>query len=402
VQARRREPDYVRRWVADERSFWRQVEEAKLRRELAREGGMVIDEWGEYQYSGLSLDEEVAQALKRGRGGDGLSGRSILGLKRRLLELRWEALPRPLLFTLTYPADWGRWCPDGRALERHREAFTKRWRRQWGEPMVGLWSKEFQKVGRPHVHLYLGLPEAVSALEYEGLRERTLLGKRLESSLGKYEGRRNVPAIGGKFGGDFGYWCRVAWTEVVTGGEDRYHAVRGVDARVFFFSDKAEEEADRLKVAEYLATEVGKRYQKQPPDGFGGVGRYWGILGEDRLRQRPEVRELDTLVALEFMRRLERWVAWKRGAAWRRWHPYEDPKARRTEPEVRGPAGALTGMDRRRPFDGLTALGMSREKGLRLLAYSVRAAEHTAAGLTGSWCGPNGGSRGQSPLASAG
>ena len=224
----------------------------------------------------------------------------------------------------------------------------------------------------------------------------------MESSYGKYEGRRKLGAIGGKFGGEFGYWCRVAWTQIVTGGQDRHHAVRGVDARVFFYSDKEEQEADLLKVAGYLATEVGKLRQKQPPDDFVGVGRYWGILSADRFQERPEVRELDSLVALEVRKRLGRWVAWKREAAWRRRHPFEDPKARRAEPEVRGPAGAPRGMDRRRPFDGLTALGMSREKGERLLAYATRAAEHRASGLTGSWCGPNGGSRGLRPLASAG
>ncbi len=330
--------------------------EAELREELDAHPSVIVDEFGNYQDSGLTDDEVVRAMLRHARGGDGLSVRSILGLKRRLLELRWESLPRPVLLTLTYPGDWRRWCPDGRVLEQHREAFTKRWRRRWGEPMMGLWCKEFQKVGRPHVHLYLGLPEAASASDYEGLRERTMMGKRLESSLGKYEGRRHLPAVGGEFGGEFGYWCRTAWTEIVTDGKDRYHAVRGVDARVFFFSDKAEEGADRLRVAEYLASEVGKRYQKKPPEGFGGVGRYWGVLGADRFRERPEVQVVEMLAALEFRSRLQRWVGWKRDAAWRRRHPYQDPKARRTEPEDRGPAGARLGLVGPGPTTGLRRL----------------------------------------------
>ena len=44
---------------------------------------------------------------------------------------------------------------------------------------------------------------------------------------------------------------------------------------------------------------------------------------------------------------------------------------------------------------------MSREKGERLLAYAVRAAEHQAAGGVGSWCGPNGRSSRRDPLAEA-
>ncbi len=207
---------------------------------------------------------------------------------------------------------------------------------------------------------------------------------------------------GASSGGEFGYWCRTAWTEIVTDGKDRCHAVRGVDARVFFFSDKdTEAEADRLRAAEYLASEVGKRYQKRPPQGFGGVGRYWAILGADRLRELPEVRELEVLVALELRSRLQRWVAWKREAARRRWYPHEGPRARRAEPEGRGPAGA-PGPGRPRPYDGLTALGMSKAKGERLLAYAIRAAHHQGSGGWGSWCGPNGGSWGRSPLAEAG
>ena len=297
-----------------------------------------MDERGDYQFSALSLDEEVALALRRGRGGDGLSVRSVIGLKRRLLELRWESLPRPVLLTLTYPADWRRWCADGRVLEQHREAFTKRWRRRWGEPMTGLWCKEFQKVGRPHVHLYLGLPEAVSAADYEGLRQRTVLGKELGSSLGKYHGRRNLPAIGGKFGGR----VRLLVPYRMDRDSDRRKGplprCSGCGRAGFFFSDKdTEAEADRLRAAEYLASEVGKRYQKRPPQGFGGVGRYWAILGADRLRELPEVRELEVLVALELRSRLQRWVAWKREAARRRWYPHEGPRARRAEPEGRGP-----------------------------------------------------------------
>jgi hypothetical protein len=46
-----------------------------------------------------------------------------------------------------------------------------------------------------------------------------------------------------------------------------------------FWSDEAEQRADRTKVADYLAREAGKWRQKQPPLGFVGVGRFYGCWG---------------------------------------------------------------------------------------------------------------------------
>lgn len=68
--------------------------------------------------------------------------------------LPWELLgPRLAMLSLTYPGEWREWLPDGRALDGHRRAFLERWRRRWGAP-VGVWVKEFQASGRPHLHLY--------------------------------------------------------------------------------------------------------------------------------------------------------------------------------------------------------------------------------------------------------
>lgn len=112
--------------------------------------------------------------------------------------------------------------------------------------------KEFQTSGRPHLHLYVGLPAAMSADDFAGLRERTLLRHRLERHHGCYEGRKRTPPVGLPYGGKFGTWLRSAWSEIVgtagptanwkasVDGSVSAHQLRGVDVAVMFWSDEAE------------------------------------------------------------------------------------------------------------------------------------------------------------------
>ncbi len=39
--------------------------------------------------------------------------------------LPWAEIERPMMITLTYPADWRTWCPDGATLKRHLRAFRE-------------------------------------------------------------------------------------------------------------------------------------------------------------------------------------------------------------------------------------------------------------------------------------
>jgi hypothetical protein len=281
-----------------------------------------------------------------------------MNMRRMFVSLPWEMLGRrPALISLTYPAHWQRWVQDGRTWERHRKAFERRWVRWWGEPLVGVWVKEFQASGRPHLHLYVGLPSGMSDEDFAGLRQRTLLRHRLEREHGRYEGRKKLPAISQEFGGDFAMWLRTAWSEVVgTQGHVQAHHARGADVAVMFWSDEAEQAADRTKVAEYLAREAGKWQQKKPPDGFRGVGRFFGCWGKS-VGFKPEaaVTPLDLLVATEVERRLVRWITWKL-AVLRRGAPTNGRFAARH----RG--------------DGVTAFGLGPEDATRLLRWSEAAA----------------------------
>jgi len=53
----------------------------------------------------------------------------------------WSALPwellgqRPVMVTLTYPAQWRVVVADARAMVRQREALKERWRSRYGPPV---------------------------------------------------------------------------------------------------------------------------------------------------------------------------------------------------------------------------------------------------------------------------
>src|SRR5947208_279828 len=122
--------------------------------------------------------------------------------------------------------------------------------------------------------------------------------RRAERDLGRYEARRQMRAPKG----EFSMWLRTAWWEIV-GSELRKHQLRGVDIATAFFSDKAEAEANRIRVADYFWRESGKWAQKQPPEGFGSLKFYgrWGgnrgfkpVVTETKIEERPglELRRL--------------------------------------------------------------------------------------------------------------
>jgi hypothetical protein len=214
---------------------------------------------------------------------------------------------------------------DGRIWYGHRRAFERRWVRRWGEPLVGVWVKEFQSSGRPHLHLYVGLPSGVSDEDFAWLRDRTLERQRLQRKLGRYQGRRQTPPLAlGEHGSPFGAWLLSAWSEIVGTASDEgwkripdpkgsdYHRQRGADVAVMFWSDEAEAGTDRTRVAQYLAGEAAKFAQKQPPPDFYKIGRYYGTWGRG-VGFKPEttLTVLDPAVALEVETRLLRWVRWK-------------------------------------------------------------------------------------------
>ena len=289
-----------------------------------------------------------------GTGSSGMSAEARMRLRRLVDSLPWAAVSSPIMVTLTYPGEWRDWVPDAVKFEAHRRAFIERWARRYGRPS-GLWVKEFQKGGRPHLHFLLGLPRLVTADEYEGLRQRTLLQQRLESMFGKREGRGKLPTIGRQssgayqgedFGGEFAYWLREAWSSVVgTSGRTPLHHGRGVDVTVVSWSEEARRAAQWEQVSDYLAKEASKWGQKVVPEGFGRVVRFYGLLRGDGSFQ-PDVVKLsvDEDSWQLVVRVLSRYLRVYRGV----------------------------GLGLRQPTDGLTAYRISQERGLALVRWAHR------------------------------
>src|SRR5687767_14312025 len=209
-----------------------------------------------------------------------LSSRSRNNMRWQLSGLEWERLgPRPVMISLTYPGDWRRWAANGPHVRRHIEAFKERWRRRWGPPICGVWVREFQQRGAPHFHLYVGLPAAVSDVDYEQLVRRTRRRRSLESRIGKYAARRSC----GMLEGEFGEWLLAAWAGCVgTAGTGALHERFGADVAPYWgvmVADAQAAQANWGRIAEYLWRESGKWGQKAVPEGFADPGRWWGRWG---------------------------------------------------------------------------------------------------------------------------
>jgi hypothetical protein len=261
-----------------------------------------------------------------------MSTKSRMGMRYMYSSLPWDMLgARPVMITLTYPADWRACVSDAKELARHRNAFKRRWRRAYGT-LIGVWVVEFQPRLRrpvnqrdaPHIHMYLRLPDEVGQGEYEALIARTLGRKRLEMMHGKYKGRARVKPPEGPFA----EWVLQNWHEIA-GTTDRFHKTRGADITAVFWSDDAEKAATRERIADYFWRESGKAGQKVPPGRFGRVAFYgrWGQeQGFSPVEGGTELERVEWVLMRRAVRRLVEQQ--RRNEAKRRGFPYRP--ARRT------------------------------------------------------------------------
>ena len=292
--------------------------------------------------------------------------------------MRWEfaALPweqlgeRPAMVTLTYPADWRNWCPDARTFARHRKALQERWRRRFG-PAVGVWVAEFQpranrpvyERNAPHLHLYVGLPDAMSDKEYSDLVARKMRRLWLERRFGSYEARRRTRAPRGEFSD----WLLLAWWEIVGSGRQA-HRYRGVDIVPAFGSREIAVEADRGRVADYFWRESGKWAQKETPEGFGSL-KFYDRWGEDvGFVPRWTNAECERDVYCEVRR-----VA-------RRWREQKHREAAAKQAERLGRPVRTRRMNDARGLDGLSVFDVSdaKEWTVRLLRWAESTVEWKA------------------------
>lgn len=177
-----------------------------------------------------------------------------------------------VMITLTYPKDWLTVVPTSKAAKRHLQLFRKRFEREYGRPLCGLWKAEFQRRGAVHFHIFCSLPSTIS---------------------------------------QFRSWTAKTWADVVDHPDPdnrRNHERAGtaVDiAKGAFISDA------RL-IAVYFSKHsspglASKEYQNSPPGEWieaGSVGRFWGYWGLRPVEVEAEVsrEEIDMLARI-----LRRW-----------------------------------------------------------------------------------------------
>jgi hypothetical protein len=195
----------------------------------------------------------------------------------------------PAMVTLTYPGDWLAVAPSAKVAKRHVEALRKRFERDWAQPLVGIWKREFQRRGAPHYHVLMVPPS----------------------------GRRN--------GQTFQEWLAAAWVAVV-GHRDPEQRARMLAVHlgpgVVDFSEGARA-LDPVRLAVYFAKHgsfAAKEYQNEAPrewlheagcsdaadcDGCSreGVGRFWGYW---RLKRAVKAVEIAADVAQALVRTMRR------------------------------------------------------------------------------------------------
>ena len=290
------------------------------------------------------------------------SQRSRNEMRWQLSGIRWEELgERPAMVSLTYPKEWREWAPNGPTIRRHIEAFKERWRRKWGEPIRGVWVREFQTRGAAHWHLYVGLPDAVCEADYDALVRRTIRRKQLEQRMDKYEARRRCGLLHAT--GQFSRWVLAAWSGAVGTSPDSPHARYGVDVAPFFWTQQVMYEARNgalnwARVADYLWRESGKWGQKTAPEGFTEPGRAWGRWGVSVVVDSTELRRAEWM---ELRRVL--WELYKR----RVW-------------EQRGRSTPVRRLWRGN--DGVTLFGLTEADARRLVGWAIRTAAEKAGGVS--------------------
>ncbi len=165
------------------------------------------------------------------------SPKSRLRCQAAAAELDATGVQSDIMLTLTYPGRWREVCSSGEHVKRHMRVYRERLTRYMRSQLCNfsaLWFLEFQGRGAPHLHLILFGP---------GLQ-------RLDIK-------------------DFRAWSRRAWAEVVVHphpGDAAKHRKHGSHASMM-----------RKRHFGYAAKYASKASQKDVPDGFTDVGRFWGL-----------------------------------------------------------------------------------------------------------------------------
>jgi len=226
----------------------------------------------------------------------------------KLASLDWSYLESgtglPAMITLTYPADWLPFAPDGPAVKRHLKALLLRWERAWGDPLTGAWKLEFQRRGAPHVHIG---PVAVPVGKAGDGRRAAYEAELLAWQAAGQTGRRPYcrPAAGDGLG--FGAWLAATWADIV-----------GAPARTDVSYKTGMRCTDPKRLAIYFSKHGAwstKEYQNQVPAEWREQGklpgRFWGYWNLQPCTMVVPLRKREHLLISRTLRHLsERSHVW--------------------------------------------------------------------------------------------
>lgn len=173
----------------------------------------------------------------------------------------------PALLTVTYPGEWLAVAPNSATCTKHVRALMHRYRRAWGESMIAVWKREFQRRGAPHYHFLMVPPTGVSK---DGRPFRQWLADEWVAIVG-------AQSCGGR---------PPEWGEPADCCERHRHLAAHQHEKVVDVAEGARY-ADPRRVGVYFAKHGAYRakdYQNEAPaewleDPSEGVGRFWGVWG---------------------------------------------------------------------------------------------------------------------------
>lgn len=157
------------------------------------------------------------------------------------------------MITVTYPSEFPRTGPETK-MDLNR--LTK-WLRRHFEEIQGIWFLEFQRRGAPHYHVLVSI-DLCKFGELTVKRRSRMRGHKCESYQTHKETEDSLSA---------------AWYRIVGSG-DQKHLRAGSSWEVLEDSEAA---------MKYAAAHAAKPHQKDVPEEFRNVGRFWGKVGVVRV-----------------------------------------------------------------------------------------------------------------------
>lgn len=250
-------------WVNDNRYFLEGDRRACLKRQISENGCFEV--FGHENYSGvkyrkLAVDEEEEGKTRGDRKEiKEFTRKSRLNFLKRTSDINWKRIPkdRQYMVGLTYEIEaYEKYRNDGRAIKNQLDQFFREldiFMRSNGVSWSAVWVLEFQKnTHNPHFHMVVILDKNIHS------KGRTIWLLR--------------------------QWIKPTWSRII-GGSEKSERV-GTDVQGIKHS-----------VIGYFAKYCGKEgIQKKVPEGYEGIGRFWGIRGRKAL---PWLEIISVLIEYE-------------------------------------------------------------------------------------------------------